>query len=81
MRPKSTSGNDTAHRATSLSARELALWLPPATSADSNLIPELGALVSRSRDLVHNHGVASGAFQTLTDTDRLNFIIAIKTSL
>ena len=60
MRPKSTSGNYTAHRATSLSARELALWLPPATSADSNLIPELGALVSRSRDLVRNHGVASG---------------------
>ena len=67
MRPKSTSGNDTAHRAASLSAKELASWLPPAGSADSNLIPEPGALVSRSCDLVRNHGVASGAFQTLTD--------------
>ena len=58
---------DTAHRAASRSARELASWLPPAGSADSDLIPELGTLVSRSRDLVRNHGVASGAFQTLTD--------------
>ena len=64
---KSNGQPDTAHRAASLSARELASWLPPAGSADSDLIPELGTLVSRSRDLVRNHGVASGAFQTLTD--------------
>nr|WP_244427592.1 phage portal protein [Bartonella queenslandensis] len=50
-----------------MTARELASWLPSTGSADSDLNPELATLVSRSRDLVRNHGVASGAFQTLTD--------------
>ncbi|WDU57869.1 phage portal protein [Pseudemcibacter aquimaris] len=68
MQPNKTSTQpDTAHRAASTAARELASWLPHAGSADSDLIPELGTLVSRSRDLVRNHGVASGAIQTLTD--------------
>jgi lambda family phage portal protein len=58
---------DTAHRAASLNARELASWRPLAGSADSDLVDELGTLVSRSRDLARNHGVASGAIQTITD--------------
>ncbi len=58
---------DTAHRTASRMTRELASWLPAAGSADSDLNPELSTLVSRSRDLVRNHGVTSGAFQTLID--------------
>ena len=41
--------------------------LPYGGSGDSDLNPELGTLRERSRDLVRNHGVASGALQTLTD--------------
>lgn len=59
--------NDTSHRAASLASRELASWMPSLGSADSDLLPELGTLVARSRDLTRNHGVASGAAQTLTD--------------
>jgi hypothetical protein len=36
-------------------------------SADSDLLSELPTLVSRSRDLTRNHGVAAGAIQTLVD--------------
>jgi lambda family phage portal protein len=59
--------SDTAHRAASLRARELASWLPLMGSADSDLLSELPTLVSRSRDLTRNHGVAAGAIQTLVD--------------
>ena len=59
--------SDTAHRAASHRARELSSWLPALGSADGDLLGELPTLVSRSRDLVRNHGVAAGAFQTLTD--------------
>ncbi len=59
--------NDTAHRAASYRSRELSSWLPPIGSADSDLLNELPTLVSRSRDLSRNHGVAAGAMQTLTD--------------
>lgn len=58
--------SDTAHRAASHRARELSSWLPPLGSADSDLLSELPTLVSRSRDLSRNHGVAAGAMQTLT---------------
>ena len=59
--------NDTAHRAASLRTRELSSWTPPLGSADSDLLSELPTMVSRSRDLVRNHGVAAGAIQTLVD--------------
>jgi lambda family phage portal protein len=59
--------NDTAHRAASYRSRELSSWIPPLGSADSDLLGELPTLVSRSRDLTRNHGVAAGAMQTLTD--------------
>jgi capsid protein len=59
--------SDTAHRAASLRARELASWMPLLGSADSDLLSELPTLVSRSRDLTRNHGVAAGAIQTLVD--------------
>jgi lambda family phage portal protein len=59
--------SDTAHRAASLRTRELASWMPLLGSADSDLLSELPTLVSRSRDLTRNHGVAAGAIQTLVD--------------
>lgn len=59
--------SDSSHRAASLTARELASWRPGNGSADSDLLPELDTLVSRSRDLTRNHGVASGAAQTMVD--------------
>ncbi|WNO10536.1 phage portal protein [Teredinibacter sp. KSP-S5-2] len=58
---------DTSHRAASRTAKELASWTPGIGSADSDLNSELPSLVSRSRDLIRNHGVASGGIQTLTD--------------
>ncbi len=60
-------GFDTAHRAASLTSRELSSWNPSIGSADSDLVDELSTIVSRSRDLVRNHGVASGAIQTIVD--------------
>ncbi len=59
--------SDTAHRAASLTARELSSWRPMPGSPDADLLDELPTLVSRSRDLARNHGVASGAIQTLVD--------------
>ncbi len=57
----------TAHRGASLQTRELSSWQPALASADADLQSELPTLVSRSRDLVRNHGVAAGAIQTLVD--------------
>ena len=58
---------DTAHSSASLTARELSSWQPTRGSADNDLLPELSTIVSRSRDLARNHGVAAGAIQTLND--------------
>lgn len=48
-------------------AREFASWAPGVGSADSDLLPDLDTLRSRSRDLARNNGVASGLFQTQVD--------------
>lgn len=58
---------DTSHKAASQTLREIASWQPGRGSADSDLLPELSTMVARSRDLFRNHGIASGAMQTLTD--------------
>lgn len=58
---------DTAHSSASTTARELSSWQPLKGSADNDLLPELSTIVSRSRDLARNHGVAAGAIQTLSD--------------
>ncbi len=58
---------DTAHSSASITARELSSWQPTHGSADNDLLPELSTIVSRSRDLARNHGVAAGAIQTLND--------------
>ena len=56
-----------AHRGASLSSKELGGWNPAAGSPDSDLLPDLETLRSRSRDLTRNNGVAAGAHQTLAD--------------
>lgn len=58
---------DSAHHGASLTSRELSSWHPPQGSADADLLHELPTLVSRSRDLTRNHGVAGGGIQTLID--------------
>lgn len=58
---------DTAYFAASRSARELYSWNPSLASADDDLLDEQSTIVSRSRDLTRNHGVASGAQQTYAD--------------
>ena len=58
---------DSAYQGASLTRRELSSWQPTLRSADAELDDALTTLVSRSRDLVRNNGVASGAVQTLVD--------------
>ena len=58
---------ETAYQGASYKSRELSSWQPSLGSADADLNEELTTLVSRSRDLVRNNGVASGAIQTLVD--------------
>ena len=41
-------------------------WIPGGGSADRDLLPELNTLRERSRDLVRNDGIASGAVDTIT---------------
>lgn len=48
-------------------AREFATWQPSSGSADADLLPAIGTLRSRSRDLGRNNGIASGTHQTLAD--------------
>lgn len=56
-----------AYAGADLTSRELASWQPFPGSADSDLLPERDALVSRSRDITRNNGIASGALDTLKD--------------
>lgn len=61
------SAADTAYFAANTSARELYTWNPALMSADDDLLDEQGTIVSRSRDLTRNHGVAAGVQQTYAD--------------
>lgn len=58
---------ETSYKGASYTARELSSWLPALSSADRELFGELQTLVARSRDLIRNNGIASGAVQTLVD--------------
>ena len=40
-------------------------WIPGGGSADSDLHPDLSRLRERSRDLIRNDGIASGAIDTV----------------
>jgi len=57
----------TAHQGADRFNRELLLWRPALRSADADLLPDLATLVARTRDLIRNNGLASGAVQTHLD--------------
>lgn len=59
--------SDTSHKAASSTDPAFRTWNPVPDSADAALLPELGVITSRSRDLARNNGIASGALQTLRD--------------
>jgi len=59
--------NDTAYAGASHRRKQLSNWIPRLAPADADLLPELGDLVARSRDLDRNNGVAAGSFQALQD--------------
>lgn len=56
-----------AFTAASRSHPDMRRWTPLPGSADSDLLTEQGTIVSRSRDLARNHGVADGARQVYQD--------------
>jgi lambda family phage portal protein len=60
-------GADSAHYSASRTARELKNWNPGLGSADADLWGELDTIVARSRDMIRNNGIASGAIQTQVD--------------
>ena len=60
-------GHDTAYSGASYRRKQLANWGPVRAPADVDLLPELGTLVARTRDLDRNNGIAAGAFQSLND--------------
>ena len=62
-----TGNPDTAYAGASYRRKQLANWWPMRSPADADLLPELGTLVARSRDLDRNNGVAAGAFQSIND--------------
>ncbi|MCC5809869.1 MAG: phage portal protein [Ectothiorhodospiraceae bacterium] len=47
--------------------RTMRNWYPTNGSADGDLLPELGLIRPRSRDMFRNNGIASGGLQTLGD--------------
>lgn len=66
-RPIRAAMTDTAHFAASQTAREMATFNPPLYSADGALAGEIETMAARAYDLERNHGVASGAIQTVID--------------
>lgn len=56
-----------SYQGSSMFARDLAGWRPARRSADAELLPEQGTLVSRARDLDRNSGIAKGGVQTVVD--------------
>ncbi len=63
-----TCGPSAAHVSADHFARELAMWLPMLKSADSEWLPDRNLTVARTRDMVRNHGFASGAVQAQLDS-------------
>jgi lambda family phage portal protein len=62
--PRVSSG---AYTAASRSHPDMRAWTPRLGSPDADMLRDQPAIASRSRDLIRNHGVASGALQTLSD--------------
>lgn len=57
----------TAYTGADLASRELGSWQPSNMSAGAELLPELGTLTARSRDLERNHAIMSGVVNTLVE--------------
>lgn len=57
----------TAHEAADRSSLELGTWNAHSYSPDRALLPELETLRDRTKDMIRNHGIASGAVQTHLD--------------
>ena len=62
-----TGSIDVPYAGASVRRKQLSNWVPMRAPADAELLPNLGLLVARARDLDRNNGVAAGAFQTLQD--------------
>jgi lambda family phage portal protein len=60
-------GGGVANAGASMTARDLMTWRPPRRSADGDLLYDQGTLISRSRDIERNSGIAKGGAQTLID--------------
>jgi lambda family phage portal protein len=60
-------GLPTSYDGASVTARDMRAWLPARRSADAEILPELGRLVSRARDSDRNNPIALGARRTLVD--------------
>lgn len=56
-----------SHDAANLHDRAMADWWPRQLPADADILPDLDTIVSRSRDLIRNNGLASGGIQSLKD--------------
>lgn len=65
--PSQSASMHTAHVGASRTDVALSNWNPFPGSADSDLLPDLELLISRSRDLGRNNGIAAGAGQTFKD--------------
>lgn len=65
--PAKAASISTQHAAAAYDDMAMAGWAPVAGSADADLLPELGTLTARSRDMARNNGLASGGLQTLKD--------------
>ena len=65
--PAASYGRDTPYTGASWIRKQLSNWFPARASADAELLGDMGALVSRSRDLDRNTGIAAGAIQTTLD--------------
>jgi len=55
-------------KAADLEDQALLGWQPSQGSTDGDLVPELPQMLSRSRDLVRNNGLAAGYVQTVKDS-------------
>jgi lambda family phage portal protein len=58
----------TAYDGASRDDHALLGWDPQSGSADADLLPDLGTLSARSRDLARNNGLMAGAMQTMRDS-------------
>jgi capsid protein len=56
-----------AYQGASYTELDMSGWNPHSGSADADLLPDLDALTTRSRDLDRNNGVMGGAMQTMRD--------------